>query len=84
MVYLSNELDKTCFQQDMRYGDFKDLTRTIASEKILRGKAFDISKNVKYDGYQRGLAFLVYEFFDKIASGGKIKNENASNKKLAE
>ena len=84
MVYLSNELDKTCFQQDMRYGDFKDLTRTIASEKILCGKAFDISKNVKYDGYQRGLAFLVYEFFDKIASGGKIKNENASNKKLAE
>ena len=84
MVYLSNELDKTCFQQDMRYGDFKDLTRTIASEKILRGKAFDISKNVKYDGYQRGLAFMVYEFFDKIASGGKIKNENASNKKLAE
>ena len=84
MVYLSNELDKACFQQDMSYGDFKDLTRTIAFEKILRGKAFDISKNVKYDGYQRGLAFMVYEFFDKIASGGKIKNENASNKKLAE
>ena len=84
MVYLSNELDKTCFQQDMSYGNFKDLTRTIASENILRGKAFDISKNGKYDGYQRGLAFLVYEFFDKIASGGKIKNENASNKKSAE
>ena len=84
MVYFSNELDKTCFQRDMSYGDFKDLTRTIASEQTLRGKAFDITNNVKYYGYQIGLAFMVYEFFDKVASGGKIKNENASNKKLAE
>ena len=29
------ELDKVCFQQDMGYGDFKDLTRRPASDKIL-------------------------------------------------
>ena len=31
-----NELDKSCFQHDMAYGDFKDLTRRIAFDKILR------------------------------------------------
>ena len=47
------ELDKACFQHDMVYGDFKDLTRRIASDKILRNKAFDIAKNPKCNGYQR-------------------------------
>ena len=60
-----NELDKACFQHDMAYGDFKDLTRRTASDKILRDKAFNIAKNPKYDGYQRGLASMVYKFFDK-------------------
>ena len=46
--YISqNELDKTCFQHDMAYGNFKDLTRRIASDKILRDKAFNIAKNPK-------------------------------------
>ena len=43
-----NELDKTCFQHDMAYGD---LTRRTASDKILHDKAFNISKNPKYNGY---------------------------------
>ena len=46
-----NELDKACFQYDMPYGDFKDLTRIIDSDKILRDKAFNIAKSPKYDGY---------------------------------
>ena len=54
-----NELDKACFQHDMAYGDFKDIKRRTASDKILRDKAFDIAKNPKYDGYQRGLASMV-------------------------
>ena len=45
-----NELDKACFQHDMAYGDFKDLTRRTASDKILRDKAFSIAKSPKYDG----------------------------------
>ena len=66
-----NELAKAYFQHDIAYGDFKDLTRA-ASGKILRDKAFNIAKNPKYDVYQRGLASLVYKFFDKKTSGGTI------------
>ena len=60
-----NHLDKVCFQRDMAYGDFKDLTRRTVFDKILRDKAFNIAKNTKYDGYQLGLASMVYKFFDK-------------------
>ena len=49
----------------MAQEDFKDLTRTAASDKILRGKAFNIGKNPKYDRYQRCLASIVSKFFDK-------------------
>ena len=48
----------------MAYGDFKDLTRRTASDKILRDKASNIAKDVKYDGYQRGLASIIYNFLD--------------------
>ena len=60
-----NELDKACFQRDMIYGDFEDLAKRIASDKVLRDKAFNIAKNVKYDGYQRGLTSMFYNFFGK-------------------
>ena len=68
----------------MAYGDFKDSTRRTASGKILRDKAFNIANNPKYDGYQRGLASMVCKFFDTKTSGGTVKNENISNKKLSE
>ena len=58
-----NELDKACFHHDRVYLDFKDLTRRTASDKILRDKTFNIAKNPKYDGYQRGLASMFYKFF---------------------
>ena len=64
-----NELDKTCFQHDMAYGDFKDLAKRTASDKVLRDKAFDVAKNKKYDRYQRGLSSMVYQFFDKKFAG---------------
>ena len=47
-----NELDKTCFQHDTPYADFKDLAKRTAADKILRNKAFNIAKNPKYDGYK--------------------------------
>ena len=59
------ELDKAYFQHDMAYGDFKDLAKRMASDSVLRDKAFDIAKNPKYDGYQRGLASIVYNFLIK-------------------
>ena len=68
----------------MAYGDFKDLTRRTASDNILRDKAFNIAKTPKYGRYQRGLASMAYKFFDKKTSGSGIKNENISNKELAE
>ena len=59
-----NELGKACFQHGMAYGDFKDLTRRTASDKLLRDEAFNIPKNPKY-GYQRWLASMGCKFFDK-------------------
>ena len=56
----------------MAYGDFEDLARRTASDKILHDKAFNIAKNPKYDGYQSGLTSMVYKFFDKRASGSGI------------
>ena len=64
-----NELNKSCFQHDMAYGDFKELKRRTAADKVLRHKAFNISKTTKYDGYQRELASMVYKFFDKKTKG---------------
>ena len=77
-----NELDKALFQQDIAYGDFKDLARITASDKSLRDKVFNIAKNRKYGGYQRDLASMVYKFFDKKTSGGAIKS--MPNQQLAD
>ena len=77
-----NELDKACFQHDMAHGDFKDLKRRTAAD-VLR----DIAKNPKYDGYQRGLASMVYKFFDKKTKCSGITLANKSipqNEQLAE
>ena len=68
----------------MAYGEFKDLNRRTAGDKVLRDKVFDIAKNPKYDGYQRGIALMVYEFFDENISNGTVKTEVISSKELAE
>ena len=66
----------------MAYGDFKDLARRTVSDRILCDKAFDIAKNAKYDGYQRGLASMIYKFFDKKISGSVFKSYNMSDQQL--
>ena len=71
-----NELDKACFQHDMAYGKSKDLIKRTQSDKVLRDKAFKIASDPKYDGYQRGLASMVYKFFDKKSSGSGITEPN--------
>ena len=68
----------------MAYGGFKDFTGRTASDKILHDKAFSIAENRKYDGYERSLASVVYQIFYRKTSGGASKNENISNKELAE
>ena len=71
-----NELDKACFQHDMAYGKSKDLIKKLQSDKVLKDKAFKIASNPNYDGYQRGLASMVYKFFDKKPKGsGIVTNE---------
>ena len=80
---LQNGLDKSCFYVDKTYRDFKDLPRRTVSDKVLRYKTFNIAKSPKYGGYQRGLALMVYKFFDKRTSGGAAKNKMMENKELA-
>ena len=60
-----NELDKACFQHDSAYADHKDLVNRTEEDKVLRDKVYDIASNPEYYGYQRGLANMVYNFFDK-------------------
>ena len=79
-----NELDKACFQHDMGYGDFKDLAKRTASDKILRDKTFNIAKKPKYDGHQRRLASMVYKFFDKKSAGSGLNMQEMSDEQLAE
>ena len=73
-----NELDKACFQHDMAYGKSKDLVRRTQSDKVLRDIAFKIASDLKYDGYQRVLASMVYKFFDKKSKVSGIVNEMAN------
>ena len=76
-----NELDKACFTHDAAYSDSKDLTKRTVADKILKNKA--LAKDPKYDGYQRGLASMVYKFFDSKVSGSGEKlipeNEQLAN-----
>ena len=60
-----NELDKACFQHDIASGNCKDWNRRTAADKVLYDIAFNIAKNPKYDGYQCGLASMVYKRFGK-------------------
>ena len=80
-----NELDKVCFQHDSAYADHKDLINRTEADKVLRDQAYDIASNPKYDGYQRGLASMVYKFFDKKSMGSgfkKLKNTTKSNSSI--
>ena len=79
-----SKLDKAFIQRDMAYGDFKDLKRKTFSDNVLKDKASNIAKNAKYDGYQTGLASMVYKFFDKKSKGSGVNIEAKNNEKLAE
>ena len=59
----------------MSSGEFKDLPRRTASDKLLRDKAFHSAKNLKYEGYQRGLALMTYKFFDESSLDMRAQSE---------
>ena len=67
----------------MTYGDFKDLARRTAPDKVLRDKAFNIAKNPRYDGYQRGFASMVCKSFDKESKGSGVNIEVKLSEQLA-
>ena len=83
-----NELDKACFAHDAAYSDSKYLIKRTVADKILKNKAFDIAKDPKYDGYQRGLVSMVSNFFDKKSKGSGAKHVNTKlipqNEQLAD
>ena len=66
----------------MAYNNFKDLKRRTQSDKVLMDKTFKIAVNPKYNGYERGLASMVYKCFDKKSKGSGIKNEIKENQQL--
>ena len=70
------EFDKACLQHDMALGDFKDIKRRTASDKILTDNAFNIAENSKYGECQRGLASMFYTFFDKKSTGSGVANND--------
>ena len=71
------------------YGSWqnKRFSKKTQSDKVLKDKAFNIASDPKYDSYQRGLASMVYKFFDKkSASLNKSKGSgivNETNYQLA-
>ena len=79
-----NELDKVCFEHDYAYVDHKDLINRTKADKVLRDKAYNFASNPKYDGYQRGLASMVYKIFDKKSVGSGINKEKLSSSILAD
>ena len=66
----------------MAYGDFKELPKRIVADKVRRDKPFKIASDQKYDGYKRGLASIVYKYFDKKSQGSGLPN-NKENIQLA-
>ena len=64
-----NDLHKACFQHDSAYADNKDFINRTKADKLLKDTAYNIASNPEYDGYQRGLASMVYKFFDKKFTG---------------
>ena len=83
-----NALDKACFKHDAEYAKYKDVENRLIADDKLKNSAYDIASNPKYDGYQRGLASMVYKFFNsKVAPRNKTilgKGTKEVNKILAE
>ena len=78
----TNKLDKACFAHDAAYSDSNDLAKRNILDKILKESTYEIATNPKYYGYQKGLASMVYKFFDKKTgsrAGGSVSEELAQN-----
>ena len=61
-----NKLGEVCFQHDVAFGDFKDLPRRIAYDKVLCNETFNLDKNPKFHEYPSELVSVVYKVFDNF------------------
>ena len=74
-----NKLHKACFVHNAAYSDSKDLSKRPISDKIFKNKAYEIARNPGYDGYQRALPGMLYNFFNN-----KTRLRISVNKQLPE
>ena len=71
---LKNRVDAACFQHDSAYAECKDRANRKQSDTVLKNKALKIATDPRVNGYQRGLASMVYKFFNEITKGSEINN----------
>ena len=83
---LKNRLDAACFKHDSAFAKYKDRANRRQSHIVLKNKAFKIAADPKVNGYQRGLPFMVYTFFNERTKGSGINNHGnlLVNPQLAE
>ena len=77
-IYQKKKIGKAYFQHHIFLGDFKDLPRRKASDKVLRDKAYNMATNPKYDECKRGRVSMVYNFFDKKYFDGAVTHPDKS------
>ena len=70
-----NKLDAACFQHDSAYNKYKDSVNRKQSDIVLKNKALKVATDPKVNGYQRGLACMVYKFFNERTKGSGIENK---------
>ena len=70
-----NRLDAACFQHDSAYAKYKDRLNRKQSDIVLKNKALEIATDPRVNGYQRGLASMVYKFFNERTKGSGIENK---------
>ena len=83
---LKNRLDAACFQHDSGYAKYKDRLNRKQSDIVLKNKALKIATHPRFNGYQRGLASMVYTFFNERTKGSSINLQanSLNNEILAE
>ena len=79
-------MDPACFQQDSAYAKYKDRLNRKQSDIVLKNKALKIATDPRVNGYQRGLASMVYKFFNERTKRSRINLQanSLNNEILAE
>ena len=63
-----------CFQHDSAYAKYKDRLNRKQSDVALKNNTLKIAIDPKVNGYQRGLASMVYNFFNGRTKGSGIES----------